>query len=231
MGTLSIVATPIGNLEDMTFRAVRTLMESDVILCEDTRVAHKLLNHFNIRKPLISFFQHNQLARIEEVIALLRSRKHVAFITDAGTPGISDPGSLLVSGVVKSLGLSVKVEPIVGANAAIAALSVCGFPTDKFSFFGFPPSKNKRSKFFNELAQREETVVFYESPHRIEKSLKDLARAVAKNPQRPITLCKELTKQFEFIFRGTVEEVLRQLQDIKIKGEFVVVMAPKKYEQ
>lgn len=230
MGTLSIVATPIGNLEDMTFRAVRTLMETDVVLCEDTRVAHKLLSHFNIRKPLISFFAHNQSRRIEEVIALLRSRKNVALITDAGTPTISDPGAMLVDAVWRALGASVKIEPIPGASAIVAALSVAGFPADAFSFFGFPPSKNKRNKFFAAVAQREETAVFYESPHRIEKSLRELAKAFAKTPTRPVALCKELTKQFEYIFRGTVEEVLKQLSEVKIKGEFVVVVGPKKHE-
>lgn len=228
MGTLFIVATPIGNLEDMTFRAVRVLMEADSILCEDTRVAQKLLSHFNIRKPLVSFFQHNQLSRINEVMELLRSRKKVALISDAGTPGISDPGSLLVSAVAKTLGPGVKIEPIPGAHAAACALSVAGFFADRYSFLGFPPSKNKRNKFFAAVAQKDETVVFYESPHRIIKSLKDLAKAFAKTPHREIVLCKELTKQFEYIFRGTVEDVLKQLQEVKVKGEFVVIVGQKK---
>ena len=229
MGTLYIVATPLGNLEDMTLRAIRILMEVDLILTEDTRTAKKLLEHFNVKKPLLSYWQHNYLKRLPEIIRLLRSRKNIALITEAGTPGISDPGSELVAEVFKNLGSQVKIEPIPGPSAVITALSVSGFPAQRFLFLGFPPSKNKRQKFFEELVKNKRTVVFYESPHRLVKSLKDLSAALlkVKSQERPVVVCKELTKQFEFVFRGTAGEILKQLENVKIKGEFVIVIGPK----
>ena len=229
MGTLYIVATPLGNLEDMTLRAIRILMEVDLILTEDTRTAKKLLDHFNIKKPLLSYWQHNYLERLPEIIRLLRSRKNIALITEAGTPGISDPGSELVAEVFKNLGSQVKIEPIPGPSAVITALSVSGFPAQQFLFLGFPPSKNKRQKFFGELVKNKRTIVFYESPHRLIKSLKDLSAALlkVKSQERQVVVGKELTKQFEFIFRGTAEEILKQLENVKIKGEFVIVIGSK----
>lgn len=228
MGTLYIVATPIGNLEDITFRAVRVLMEVDTILAEDTRSARKLLEHFNIKKPLLSYWQHNHFKRIGEILGLLRSRRHLALITEAGTPGISDPGGLLVSEIVQALGSRVNIVPVPGPNAAISALSVSGFPADRFVFLGFPPHKRKRSKFFQEVAKTKISVVIYESPHRLLKTIKDLEAALtnAKDQERRVVVCKELTKQFEYIFRGTIDEVLAQLEDIKIRGEFVIVVGP-----
>ncbi|RJQ14548.1 16S rRNA (cytidine(1402)-2'-O)-methyltransferase [Candidatus Parcubacteria bacterium] len=227
MGTLYIVATPIGNLEDMTFRAVRILMEVDFVLAEDTRVAKKLLDHFNVKKPIVSYWQHNQLKRLPEIIEALRSRKKIALTTDAGTPAISDPGAFLVDGIYKALGNQVKIEAVPGPSAVTTALSIAGFPAEKFLFLGFPPSKRKRNKFFSEVAKYPETVVFYESPHRLIKSLNDLAKVLVKSQDRSVVVCKELTKQFEYIFRGVTADVLKQLQEVKVKGEFVVVVGPK----
>jgi 16S rRNA (cytidine1402-2'-O)-methyltransferase len=174
MGILYIVATPIGNLKDLTFRALEVLREVDLILCEDTRQTIKLLNHYAISKPLVSYFQHSKLSKVEFIIGELRLGKKIALVTDAGTPGISDPGGILVKEVIESLSDQVKVVPIPGPNAAIAALSISGFPTDKFVFMGFPPHKKGRNKFFDEVVNAKHTVVFYESTHRILKSLKEL---------------------------------------------------------
>lgn len=175
MSHLFIVATPIGNLEDISFRAVRILQEADLILCEDTRVTKKLLDRYAIKKPLQSYHQHSKLAKTEYIVDMLASGKNMALVSDAGTPGISDPGGLLVEAVVKRLGDEVTIVPIPGANAALAALSVSGFPTDRFIFLGFPPHKKGRKTFFEEVAALRETAVLYESKHRIEKALTALA--------------------------------------------------------
>jgi 16S rRNA (cytidine1402-2'-O)-methyltransferase len=221
-GNLYIVATPIGNLNDITFRAVETLKNADLILCEDTRVAQKLLGRFEIQKPLQSYHQHSDLQKTGYIIGLLRDGKNIALVSDAGTPGISDPGNQLVEAVTAALGEGAKIIPIPGANAAIAALSVSGFPTDKFIFLGFPPVKNKRQKYFQDLLAQECTAVFYESNFRI---LKTLAEIDALNPERnrPVVVCRELTKTFETIYRGTIFEVIEKIKKDPQKGEFVVV--------
>ena len=218
---LYIVATPIGNLEDITLRALEILQSVDLILCEDTRVTSKLLAHYEIKKPLQSYHQHSKLAKVERILEALEEGKNIALVSDAGTPGISDPGGMLVEAVAKRFSDSVVVVPIPGANAALAALSVSGFPTDRFLFLGFPPHKKGRKTFFDEVATREETQVFYESKHRIEKALTELAPRLA---DRPIIVARELTKQFETIYRGTAAECLAKLQHDKILGEFVVVI-------
>ena len=218
---LYIVATPIGNLEDITLRALEILQSVDLILCEDTRVTSKLLAHYEIKKPLQSYHQHSKLAKVERILEALEEGKNIALVSDAGTPGISDPGGMLVEAVAKRFSDSVVVVPIPGANAALAALSVSGFPTDRFVFLGFPPHKKGRKTFFDEVAAREETQVFYESKHRIEKALTELA---ARLGDRPIVVARELTKQFETIYRGTAAECLAKLQHDKILGEFVVVI-------
>lgn len=225
MSTLYIVATSIGNLEDISLRALRTLQEVDLILCEDTRVTRKLLDRYDIKKPLQSYHQHSTLAKIEHIIDMLASGKNVALVSDAGTPGISDPGGLLVETIVKRFGNEVKIVPIPGANAALAALSVCGFPADRFVFLGFPPHKKGRKTFFEEAAAMRETVVFYESKHRIEKALLALAEYAG---DRRIMVARELTKQFETLYRGTPAECLAALKADDMRGEFVVVIAPKK---
>ena len=225
MSHLFIVATPIGNLEDISFRAVRILQEADLILCEDTRVTKKLLDRYAIKKPLQSYHQHSKLAKTEYIMDILASGKNLALVSDAGTPGISDPGGLLVEAVVKRLGNEVTIVPIPGANAALAALSVCGFPTDRFIFLGFPPHKKGRKTFFEDIAALRETAVFYESKHRIEKALTALAEH-AEN--RRIVVAREITKQFETMYRGIPSECLAALKNDDMRGEFVVVMAPLK---
>ena len=229
MGILYIVATPIGNLEDITFRAVRILMESDFILAEDTRSAKKLLEHFNIKKPLLSYWAHNHFHRLPEITQLLRSRRNLALISEAGTPAISDPGTLLVSEIARELKNQTKIVPIPGSSAVAAALSVAGFPAQQFLFAGFPPQKNKRQKFFKEaLRFNSGPIVFYESPHRILKTLQDLIAILGKQAEnRQAAVFRELTKQFETAYRGTLPEILAQLEKENIRGEFVIVLGPK----
>ena len=221
MPTLYIIATPIGNLEDITLRALRVLKDVDLILCEDTRVTRRLLVRYEILKPLQSYHQHSKLAKVEQILEALASRKNIALVSDAGTPGISDPGGMLVEKIVERFGDKVSIVPIPGANAALSALSVSGFPTDHFMFLGFPPHKKGRKTFFDEIVAREETQVFYESKHRIEKALAELAARIS---DRPIIVARELTKQFETIYRGTVQDCLAQLRADKILGEFVVMV-------
>lgn len=222
-GILHIVATPIGNLKDITFRAVEALKTADLILCEDTRVAKKLLAHFGMDKSLLSYHQHSDLQKTDYILGLLEEGKILALVSDAGTPGISDPGNRLVAAAVKKLGDSVKIIPIPGANAAISALSVCGFPTDKFVFLGFPPAKNKRKKYFQELLASEYTAVFYESNFRILKTLAEI-NGLNTDKERRVTVCREMTKSFETIYRGTIAEVIEKIKKDPQKGEFVVVL-------
>lgn len=224
MATLYIVATPIGNLKDITLRALEALQNADVILCEDTRVTKKLLSAYHISKPLESYHQHSRLAKTDAILRMLGEGKNIALVSDAGTPGISDPGGMLVEAVRERFGNAIKIVPIPGANAALAALSVSGFPADKFSFLGFPPHKKGRKTFFENVGKIEETVVFYESKHRIEKTLKELGSAVG---EREMMVARELTKQFETLYRGTAEECLLQLKNDKILGEFVIVIRKK----
>lgn len=223
MSILYIIATPIGNLKDITLRALEILREADLIVCEDTRQTLKLLNHFKIKKPLLSYFQHSKISRIEQIAENLRSGKKLALVTDAGTPGIADPGGKLIKELRGILGEELKIIPIPGPNAAVAALSISGLPANRFYFLGFPPSKKGRQKFFGEVAQAEHTVVFYESSHRILKTLKELALLA---PERETIVCRELTKMFETVYRGKLEDILKKLAENKnnLKGEFVVVL-------
>jgi len=221
MGTLYIVATPIGNLEDISKRALRALAEVDLILCEDTRVTKKLLDHYQIKTPTLSYHQHSKLQKIERVINFLKEGKNLALVSDAGTPGISDPGGKLVKKVIESLSSSVKIVPIPGPSAISAIAGISGFPMDKFLFLGFPPAKKKRKKFFEEIINAKYLVVFYESPHRIIKSLNELG---IMNEELKIVVCRELTKKFETIYRGKIKEVIKQIEKDIIKGEFVVIV-------
>jgi 16S rRNA (cytidine1402-2'-O)-methyltransferase len=214
---LYIVATPIGNLKDLTFRALEILQSVDVILCEDTRQTKKLLDHFKIDKKMISLHQHSS---DEKIKALLAQFSKIAYVTDAGTPGVSDPGNRIVS-IAQTLGIN--VSPIPGACAAIAALSVSGLATDKFLFLGFLPKKGQ-GKIFEQIKNAEQTVCFYESPHRITKTLTALQQIIA--PERKVVVCRELTKKFETIYKGTITEVLGQVQQ-QTKGEFVVIIEGK----
>ncbi|MBI2552579.1 16S rRNA (cytidine(1402)-2'-O)-methyltransferase [Candidatus Uhrbacteria bacterium] len=225
MSNFYIVATPIGNLEDITLRALRVLKEVDFIICEDTRVTSKLLARYEIKKPLVSYFQHSQLSRVDEIIARLRRGENAALVTDAGTPGISDPGGVLIRQINQLTNQLINIVPIPGPSALTAALSISGFPTDKFLFLGFPPHKKGRQKFWQRVAESEETTVFYESPHRILKSLNELKNnLITQSHNNPIVVCRELTKMFESIYRGTMEEVLEKAQRDPIKGEYVVVI-------
>lgn len=229
MSKLYIVATPIGNLEDISFRAVRTLKEVDLILCEDTRVTKILLERYEIQKPMLSYHQHSKLQKIDHIVDLLKEDKNLALVSDAGTPGISDPGQRLIEKVLEDMGDDVEVIPIPGANAAISALSISGFDTDEFLFLGFPPHKKGRQTFFeNVLAEsRKRTVVFYESTHRIMKALeqmKELSESEDLKMKPGLVVCRELTKKFETIYRGGIDEVSEKLKSDIIKGEFVVVV-------
>jgi 16S rRNA (cytidine1402-2'-O)-methyltransferase len=219
---LFIIATPIGNLSDLTARAVETFKEVDAILCEDTRVTLRILNHLNLKKPLVSFHQHSDDRKFRDVLEMMREGKSLGLVTDAGTPGISDPGGLLVAAAVKEFGKELEVIPIPGACAAIAALSISGFPTDKFLFLGFPPHKKGRKAYFDRVAMVAETVCFYESTHRILKTLKELGAVIG---DRQLVVCRELTKLHETTYRGTAYEVTELLKKSSIKGEFVVVVS------
>ena len=206
-------------------RAISVLNSSDIILAEDTRITRIILSKYGIDKPMSSYHQHSKIKKISEIIGLLEDGKTLSLVSDAGTPGISDPGNFLIQEILKELP-DLKIVPIPGPNAAIAALSVSGFPTDKFVFLGFPPHKKGRQTFFRRIGGIEETVVFYESKHRILKALEEL-RELSMINDRPIMIARELTKQFETIYRGTVSEILEQLNKTKVLGEFVVVIRAK----
>lgn len=232
MPILYIVATPIGNLEDITLRALRILKEVDVIFCEDTRVTGKLLAHFGITKSLVSLRERAQDKAIEKAITLLKDGKDIAYATDAGTPGISDPGGKLVAAVMQSTGHSVTIAPLPGPSALLAAASIAGISMDRFTFLGFPPHKKGRKTFFEEVVLSKYPVIFYESPHRIVRSLRELDAAYNLKPEtcnlKPtLIICRELTKKFETIYRGTFNEVLPEIEK-NPRGEFVAI-AVKKY--
>ncbi len=215
MPTLYIVATPIGNLGDFSLRGLRILKEVDLILCEDTRTTKKLLTRYQINKPTVSYHQHSRLTKIEYILNQLKKGRDLALVSEAGTPGISDPGAKLIDYLVRQLP-HLKIVPVPGPSALISALSVSGFLADKFIFLGFPPAKKKRKKFFQEVAQAKYTVVLYESSHRILKTLQELI-----NLDRQIVVCRELTKKFETIYRGNIREIIEQ---VKPKGEFVIII-------
>ncbi len=222
---LYVVATPIGNLSDISPRAVSVLNSSDLILAEDTRVTRTLLSRYGIKNPVISYHQHSKLGKIKEIVGLLKDDKTLSLVSDAGTPGVNDPGNFLIQEILKEIP-DLKIVPIPGPNAAVAALSVSGFPADKFIFLGFPPHKKGRQTFFRKIGEIEETVVFYESKHRMLKALTELVD-MSSISDRPMVVARELTKQFETIYRGTVSEVLEQLNKTKVLGEFVVVIRAK----
>ena len=224
MSTLYIVGTPIGNLKDITLRALEILRGVDLILCEDTRTTQKLLDHYEIKTKTVSYHQHSKLNKVEYIIQLLREDKNLALVSDAGTPGISDPGNKLVELVVRELGDRADIVPVPGASALASAASISGFPMDRFLFLGFPPVKNKRKKFFEEAANSKYPVIFYESPYRIQKSLKELSLI---DSSLEIAVCRELTKKFETIYRGTIEDVLGQLERGEVRGEFAVIIGKK----
>jgi 16S rRNA (cytidine1402-2'-O)-methyltransferase len=219
--TLYLVATPIGNLEDITLRALRVLKECDVVAAEDTRRTGQLLKHFGISKPLLSYFQFNEARRSEQIIERLKRGEKIALVTDAGSPGISDPGERVVK-AARAAGF--RVEPVPGPCALVAALTASGLPTDEFHFVGFLPHKSgQRRNKLESLKTTSGTLVLYESPYRIEKLLGELSEVF---PERTVVLARELTKKFEEFLRGTPAELLALAQKRTLKGEFVVLVAP-----
>lgn len=225
-GTLSIVGTPIGNLGDITLRAIDTLKQADAIACEDTRVTAKLLQRFDIQKPLLVYHARSGRLAADKVLRLLGEGKRVALVTDAGTPGVSDPGSELVALAYERLGEHVKVEAIPGPSALAAAVSIAGLPTADFTFLGFLPHKKGRETLFKEIAAGKRASVFYESPHRILKTLDSLAKVLA--PAQRVVVARELTKFHESVIRGSAVEVQAYFSahPDEVRGEFVVIVAP-----
>jgi len=221
--TLYIVATPIGNLEDITLRALRVLKEVHLILCEDTRTTRVLLSKYDIGTKTMSYHAKSALSKIDTVIAMLKEGKNIALVSDAGTPAISDPGSLLISKVRVALGTEVMVSPIPGPSALISALSASGLTGGAFTFYGFLPHKKGRETLFKTINESEMISAFYESPHRIEKTLESLKKHM---PERNVTIARELTKIFEQVISGTPDELISYFKDNpeKMRGEFVVLI-------
>jgi 16S rRNA (cytidine1402-2'-O)-methyltransferase len=219
-GTLYIVATPIGNLEDITLRALRTLREADLIACEDTRQTRKLLDNAGISKPMVSYHDHNETSRTQELIGKLQDGMKIALVSDAGTPLVSDPGYRLVAAAIKA---GIAVVPIPGANAAVAALSASGLPPDSFRFCGFlPPKKSERRTFLEKLKAETCTLIFYEAPHRILEALEDIESVMGA---RQIAVARELTKIHEEFLRGTAKEVRALLSDRSVvRGEITILV-------
>lgn len=222
-GVLFIVPTPIGNLEDITLRAIRILKEVDLIIAEDTRQSIKLLNHYGIKKPIQSYHMHNEHKVLQQYIKELLEGKNIALISDAGTPAISDPGFLLVR---ESLKNEIKVDCLPGATAFVPALVKSGLPTDSFCFEGFLPEKKGRQTMLKKLCEEERTIILYESPHRILKTLNQFIEYFGAD--RQISVSRELTKTFEETVNGTVQEVLTHFENNTVKGEFVIVINGKK---
>lgn len=247
---LYIVGTPIGNLEDISMRALRILSEVDFILCEDTRVTRKLLDRFKIKTLSISYHQHSSIKKINYILDLLNKGKSLALVSDAGTPGISDPGGKLVQAVVERFNEDVQIESVPGPSAVTAALSISGLPTDKFIFMGFLPHKKGRQKFLKKIAESEYPIVIYESKHRIIKlldELEELNHDIIKNNKKidaiktykekdkkikkkrtvsSIVVCRELSKMYETVYRGEIKSIKEKIKNNKNdqKGEFVVII-------
>ena len=223
-GILSVVATPIGNLEDITLRALRVLKEADYVLCEDTRVTGKLLAHYDIKARLKRYDAHATKKAHEDIISDLQSGKKIALVSDAGTPGVSDPGVLLIK---QARAVGIKVEAIPGASALTAALSIAGLTGNEFVFLGFVPQKKGRETFFRNLTSYNLPVIFYESPHRIMKTLNALAATTDETINRHITVAREITKLFEEVVEGSPKEVLEYFTDNPdhVRGEFVVMVS------
>lgn len=234
-GRFYVVATPIGNMGDITFRAIETLKSVDLILCEDTRQTKKLLDKYDIKKPTMSYHAQSKLSKVDKIFELLEEGKNLALVSDAGTPGISDPGALLVSQIkerqrpsltssVSKTVFGVDIIPIPGSSAVIAALSACGLPIHEFTFLGFLPHKKGRETLFKEIREAKRTFVFYESPHRILKTLESLMKFC---PDKKVCVARELTKIYEEFKTGIPAEVLEYFQKNKEKqrGEFVVIVS------
>lgn len=228
LGKLYIMATPIGNLEDITLRALRILGEVDLILCEDTRTTKRLLDKYDIKKPTMSYHSHSTITKEDKIFDLLEEGKNLALVSDAGTPCISDPGVLLVMKAREKFGNDIEIIPIPGASALVTALSASGVPASEFLFLGFLPHKKGRETLFKEIAISKRTVAFYESTHRIIKALESLQEHVGDT--RKIIIARELTKMFEEFVSGTATEVLDYFtkNSDKVRGEFVVIVSAQK---
>jgi len=236
MSKFYVVATPIGNMGDITLRAIETLKEVDLILCEDTRETKKILNKYSINTPTMSYHSQSKLNKIDKIFELLEEGKNLALVSDAGTPTISDPGAMLISqikerfnmstnsAIAENVNMSVDVIPIPGATAVITALSASGLPTHEFTFLGFLPHKKGRETLFKEIAESKRTMVFYESPHRILKTLESLQKFC---PNKKVCIAREITKIYEEFKTGSPAELLKYLtkNPIKQKGEFTVIVA------
>lgn len=228
MSKLYIVATPIGNLEDITLRALRILKEVDFVLCEDTRVTKKLLEKYEIETPTISYHSFSGKIKTEKILELLEEEKNLALVSDAGTPTISDPGYQLISEIREKLREKIQILAIPGPSALVSALSISGLPADSFVFCGFLPHKKGKQTLLKEILNLQKTSAFYESPHRIMKTLKMLEDLMSEDQKkfRKIVVVKEITKVFEQVILGNIEEVLAYFENNKdkIKGEFVVIL-------
>ncbi len=220
MSKLFVIPTPIGNMKDITYRAIEILKSVDLILAEDTRTSSKLLNHYEIDVKTESFHMHNEHKKLDGIVKKIVNGNEVAIISDAGTPGISDPGFLLVRACIQN---EINIECLPGATAFVPALVNSGFPTDRFSFEGFLPVKKGRTKRLKELSISKKTMVFYESPHRVLKTLKDFGAYFSM--ANKISVSRELTKIYEETFRGTIEQALIYFEKNKPKGEFVIVLS------
>jgi 16S rRNA (cytidine1402-2'-O)-methyltransferase len=222
-GVLYVVATPLGNLEDMTFRAIRILKDVDLIAAEDTRTTRKLLHHYGIRTPQTSYFEHNEARKAERLLDRLKSGQRIALVSEAGTPGISDPGFPLIRLATNH---NIPVVPVPGSSAAVAALSVSGLPTDSFLFLGFLPNKpTQRRRVLEKWKDWDRTLILYESPHRLVATLRDLLDILG---DRQIALARELTKVFEEVRRGPITQILDTLKQGKVRGEITLVVAGRK---
>lgn len=220
MSKLFIVPTPIGNLKDITIRAIETLQSVDTVYAEDTRTSSKLLNHYEIKTPMQSFHMHNEHAKVNNIVSGLKQGKTGAIISDAGTPGISDPGFSLIRACVEN---DIEVECLPGPTALIPALINSGFPCEKFSFEGFLPAKKGRTKRLKEIATQKKTMIFYESPHRLIKTLKDFFEYFGT--KRQVSVSREISKKFEETIRGTLSQAIDHFEKNKPKGEFVIVLS------
>lgn len=221
-----VIATPIGNLSDVTLRAIETLKESDLVLCEDTRVTRRLLDHYEIKKPLLSYHQRSKLSKTKEIIEQIRDDMTLALVTDAGTPGISDPGNELIEKIMEEFGDEIQIVPIPGPSALTALAQVAAINMSKFTFLGFPPHKKGRETYFISMLSSHYPLVYFDSPHRFLKNLQLLSRLANEHERRvSLVVGRELTKMFEQIKRGTIHEVIEYFteNEKKIKGEFVVI--------
>ena len=223
MSKLVLIPSPIGNLEDITKRAIETIKNSDLILCEDTRRTIKLLNHLGIKKTLKSFHKFNEHSLVEKIINDIKEGIKIGLLSDAGTPGISDPGYLIVK---KCIDNQIEVECLPGPTALIPALVVSGLPSERFTFEGFLPIKKGRKTRLEELSFEKRTMIFYESPHKLVKTLTDFLMTFG--PERQASVTKEISKIFESTTRGTLKDILNQIESIKVKGEYVIVVGGKK---